>query len=547
MKKESCMQQSGIILPVLVAALAFAFLASCTGVPELVVTDETKTKTAVETGPVVPAGVYASEIAPILEGKCTSCHVPVPSSHAANLERKGACYACHDGDGPGVMPTLRAYPPLTTEGEVAFAVGQGTFTSWIQPGGFMNWDGISGDFDGKAWPENYAIVKTGLTDNETATLTNWARSMQRERKLNYNTDLIASKIDADFALDGTGKNAAWDKATELKVELIPTIYTSVDEISLQALYSDEYLYIRAEYADSTLSMTRGAWLRDTTGNTWSTATKALPDDFPSEDRLAFLWNISIPDYKAVNGCAIKCHANRPGYASFTDAPGTKADIWHSKANRSLPVTSAVINSALTVEASYEVSAGSASFRGFVDDKELEWFQGPRFDTEDAGRHGDSGGSTYGRNRNSAKTGPSYMETNPSDFLDGMVLTQAEIDGGQTIITDPENAAYAGDRAVNTAWAAYQAVKAVVPERILRLPKGSRADVEHAATWTNGVWVNEFKRKLDTGDTENDIIFGDPNRSYEFSIAVFDNCGRGEIPPGHNTYGNGQYLLLRFSH
>jgi hypothetical protein len=409
----------------------------------------------------------------------------------------------------------------------------------------MNWDGTSGDFDGNPWPDNYAIVNTGLTESEVSTITEWARGLQGERQLGYNTDLKASKINTNFDIDGTGSNAAWNNATELKVELTPTIYTATDEIKLKALYSDDYLYIRAEYADSTLSMTRGAWLRDTAGNTWTTATSAFPDDFPSEDRVAFLWNISIPDYKAVNGCAIKCHANRPGYASFTDTAGTKADIWHSKANRSLPVTSAVINSPLTVDANYEVSAGSATFHGFVDDKELEWFEGPRFDTEDAGRHGDSGKSTYARNRNSAKKAPKYMETSPKDFLDAMVLTQAEIDAGETIVTDPDDAGYAGDAAVNTAWAAYKAVNGVVPERILRPPEGSRGDVENAATWSNGVWVNEFKRKLDTGDADNDVTFNDLEKAYEFSVAVFDNCGRGEIPPGHTTYGNGQYLLLHF--
>ena len=539
--KKLCFMKGGLVPLAVMAVLAFAFLAGCTGTPEAV----TEAETPEDTGTVASPGIYEAEIAPILKANCTSCHIPAPSSHSASPERTGACYTCHDGEGPGVMTTVRAYPPLTTESEVAFAVGQGTFTSWIQPGGFMNWDGVSGDYDGNDWPENYAIVNTGLTDNEVATLTDWARGTQGERDLSYNIDLVAGKIDADFALDGTGTNKAWGKAAELKVELIPTIYTSTDEISLKALYSDDYLYIKAEYNDSTLSMTRGAWLRDTKGNTWSTATKTFAEDYPSEDRVAFLWNISIPDYKAVNGCAIKCHGNRPGYASFTDTPGTKADIWHSKANRSLPVTSAVINSALTIESNYEASAGSASFSGFVDDKELEWFQGPRFDTEDAGRHGDSGGSTYGRNRNSAKNAPKYMETSPTDFLDGMVLTQAEIDDGQTIISDPDDAAYAGDETVNTAWAVYDSIKAAVPERVLHLPKGSRGDVEHVATWTNGVWINEFKRKLDTGDTENDIIFNDLNSSYEFSIAVFDNCGRGEIPPGHTTYGNGQYLLLRF--
>ncbi|MBW6481214.1 MAG: hypothetical protein K0B37_17430, partial [Bacteroidales bacterium] len=34
--------------------------------------------------------------------------------------------------------------------------------------------------------------------------------------------------------------------------------------------------------------------------------------------------------------------------------------------------------------------------------------------------------------------------------------------------------------------------------------------------------------------------------YEYSVAVFDNCGRGELPPGHTTYGDGQYQILRFA-
>lgn len=528
MKKKLWIQHSGVILLALLLAIFSALLVSCNG-----------------NGPAEPTGGYDTDIAPILEAKCTSCHTTAPASHAANPERNGACYTCHDGDGTGMMTTVRAYPPLTTEEEVAFAVSQGTLTSWIQPGGFMKWDGISGDFDGNPWPDDFAVINTGVTDSEVATITNWARDIQRDRQLGYNPELLASRIGADFALDGTGTNAAWNNATELTVELIPTIYTATDEVKLKALYSDDYLYVRAEYADSTLSMTRGAWLRDTTRNTWSTATSAFPDDFPSEDRVAFLWNISVPDYKAVNGCALKCHGNRPGYSAFTDTPGTKEDTWHSKANRSLPVTSAVINSPLTVDADYQVSTGSATLSGFADDQYLEWFEGPGFDTEDSGRQPDSGKSTYDNNRNSAKTAPKYMETNPADFLDAMVLTQAEIDGGETIVADPDDAAYAGDTAVNTAWAAYEAVSGAVPERILHQPEGSRGDVEHAATWTNGIWVNEFKRKLDTGDAENDIIFNDLSRSYEFSIALFDNCGRGEIPPGHTTYGNGQYLLLRF--
>ena len=88
---------------------------------------------AVVAGPV--ASYFDTEIEPILAAKCSSCHVPAPASHATYPDKNGACYLCHDGDGPGVMPTVRAYPPLTPEEEVAFAVARGTLVSWIQPGG----------------------------------------------------------------------------------------------------------------------------------------------------------------------------------------------------------------------------------------------------------------------------------------------------------------------------------------------------------------------------------------------------------------------------
>ena len=69
---------------------------------------------------------------------------------------------------------------------------------------------------------------------------------------------------------------------------------------------------------------------------------------------------------------------------------------------------------------------------------------------------------------------------------------------------------------------------------------------HSATWTDGVWVHEFRRALVTGNNDDDVQFDlSVTTEYEFSIAVFDNCGRGEIPPGHNTYGDGQYQILRF--
>ncbi len=49
----------------------------------------------------------------------------------------------------------------------------------------------------------------------------------------------------------------------------------------------------------------------------------------------------------------------------------------------------------------------------------------------------------------------------------------------------------------------------------------------------------------TGNPDDAQFDLDAATEYEFSIALFDNCGRGEIPPGHTTYGDGQYQILRF--
>ena len=136
-----------------------------------------------------------------------------------------------------------------------------------------------------------------------------------------------------------------------------------------------------------------------------------------------------------------------------------------------------------------------------------------------------------------------MEISPENYLDAMVLTEEEIIAGEVINTDPKNPEYAGHSEVESAWLGYAAVEALIPEKIVSTPSASRGDVLHAATWKDGTWIHVFKRKLSTGSAD-DVEFSIQNE-HEFSVTVFDNCGWGEIPPAHNTYGSGQYQILRF--
>ncbi len=464
---------------------------------------------------------------------CAACHTTPEETHFYlrddddQLVLKGDavddCIACHRDGGQQTNGAGR--PALDTDEAIIAAAQWGTLRSWIQPGGFM---------------AKY------LTADDVTTITDWVDDTFGGRTLDYDPYLDAASISTDFDINGRGDNPAWANATEHVITLTPTVYTATAQIALKALYSNTYLYIRAEHTDSTLSMTRGAWILD--GDAWRHPTATTENDKQSEDRLAFLWNVAMPQFRERNGCAIKCHGNVPGSSEFNDLANSIGDIWHGKAARGLALNGATINSALTIQTAgeeYEATAGSITFNGVLDDKWLVWYQdfADGYDTEDSGRRGDGGGSAYSHNRNGDKSAPKQIETDPADWADAMALTQQEIDDGETIVTDPAAEGYDAV-AVAAAWANYAALDAVVPERILRQPDGSRGDVSHSATWSNGTWVHEFRRELVTG-TSDDVQFDlDVSTEYEYGIAVFDNCGRGEIPPGHNTYGDGQYQILR---
>ncbi|MDM8555003.1 ethylbenzene dehydrogenase-related protein [Desulfococcaceae bacterium HSG7] len=483
------------------------------------------------------------------EKGCTECHLSPSETHfylrgynkkdtpeqqavtqskfAPNIIPEGKkCIKCHiedaeDGTGAG-------FPSLETDAKIVAAAEKGTLRSWIQPGGFM---------------AKY------LKQDEARIITDWTDNLSRNRKMTYDPYLIAVKTKSDFEIDGRGENPIWFTVPEHIIDLEPTVFTATDKIKLKAVYTDKNLYIRAEWKDSTLSMSRGGW--ELENGSWKHPYYD-PEDSDntkqSEDRLSIIWNMSVKNYRTVNGCAVKCHGNVPGSSEFTDHEGEKADIWHSKAARGLGVLSAKTVTAGRVNPiTHEALTGEYHFKGFLDDKVLVWYKAYElgYDLEDSGRRGDKGGSAYSHNRNKSKKAPEFMEFAPVDFADAMVLTQAEIDGGEAIVADP-NAKNFNKLKMSEAWNVYRDLNALVPERILRIPSGSRGDVKHYATWKNGVVINEFCRALDTGNSNDDVIF-DPSKAkeYEFSVAVFDNCGRGEIPPGHNTYGDGQYQILKF--
>ncbi len=325
------------------------------------------------------------------------------------------------------------------------------------------------------------------------------------------TTLEAVKVDIGPTIDGDASDAAWAGATALEL--------STPKVTLKAVYTDKDLYVLAVVPDTTASFTRGAWVWD--GAKWGTVKGQ------SEDRLAIMWSMDTPNFET-QGCMTKCHPGTHAEGGEDDAwlESGKADSWHMKAARFLPAGRIAQAGTLTVdEASHGVTGGTITFMGWTDDK---WIgQWSADNAPDGGRYPDAGKGAESRNRTEDKTAPKYIETAPTDFVDAMILYQSEIDSGEAV----EVAKLSADQ-LKAAWDKYVALKAAVPERILKTPEGSRADVQQAAVWKDGTWTLEYKRALDTGHPDDDVIFSDLSKTYYFGVAWMDNTdGSGHIPSG----------------
>jgi hypothetical protein len=339
-----------------------------------------------------------------------------------------------------------------------------------------------------------------------------ARILYSAGTLNASHISVVDEPDVDGIVD-----AIWDDASVLDVPMGETTditlcsschaFDTGNSTSLKAMYTADRLYVLASWSDATASLTRGgSW-------TWESASWQKLDADQSEDRIAFFFPMTAMTGDVTgSGCMAKCHTTDPG--SWLNS-GT-ADMWHTKAARSGPVVS-MTGSGLTVDVTTnEVTAGTLTMVGYADDKFVAQDGG-----SDRGRYGDAGSSTYAHNRIGDASRPKYIETAPADYADAMVLLQSEIDNGEVVgdaitgVSDADAATY---------FPAYAALNAIVPERILTPPVGSRGDIDFAATWSDGIWTVELARDLVTGN-DDDVAFT-AGQEYAFNVATMDNGGGG---------------------
>jgi hypothetical protein len=253
------------------------------------------------------------------------------------------------------------------------------------------------------------------------------------------------------------------------------------DITLKALHDDTYVYIFAHWNDATENNRRKGWVFD--GATWTN----LGED---EDRMNFAWSIG--------GEEIVC-----GHNAGNSGGGSTMlfDIWHWKATRTAP-------------------------DGWTDDK---YWSGD-------GRHGD------------AKSAGGYSDNSVvKQAADGAAITSALGNSTDVSAFSDDDRPFWDSSGAEISWSA--GVNAtpltdfISGYKTVR-PTGSRGDVQAESVFEHGDWHVEYKRALDTGNADDDIIFA-IGSTYTFYVSTHNNSTEGAhyIYPTASSPGA---LTLEFS-
>lgn len=371
--------------------------------------------------------------------------------------------------------------------------------------------------------------------------------------------IVAKKVAEIPAIDGAFSDPAWAEAST----------SSIGSMEWKAVYTDDELAMYIRWADHDASInSRGTWNWDSDTQSWW-RTGWEPGTWESFNGLRHpeWFNISFDISTDVSGtpistegCGAFCHEYPPGSGQFhhqTSAVGAYVDSWLILAKHGFGrhfyedqgwlggVTSASQEGELIFNPSdpmdtHELISGDITFVGYAEDKAMaspddtkyaaretladQYCQNCHIQQQVPGdplkldyTYGDPGDIMYSENWDDAHAAPLYIETQPEDFVDCMVLTQAEIDGGEAVlIADLDEAEF------TEAWNNYAALNGNIPQLILQEPAGDQADVRVAANWNNGFWTVELKRNLVTG-TEYDVQFDDLGKDYHFGVTLYTHA------------------------
>jgi hypothetical protein len=338
-------------------------------------------------------------------------------------------------------------------------------------------------------------------------------------------------------IDGVENDLIWDSAEPLEIQLDADDKGFAPKVTLRALYDNWFIYILAEWEDNTQDITPNFWwygnpdpngttdiaVYDTIYTVWVTAdsfykpqrrpvkiatgpevwsrwdkefnfitktttyeaqvTVSVDSVFTttwdstfvtydtlhfsgSEDGMSFMWNTNIGNFL---NCSNLCHGGETFYADLNEA----ADVWSWYAYRT-------------------------NFKEKSDDLSLT----------NLGFVGDQGDSAFVDNINSDENLPARA------FIDHPYRNTDVLYDTATVNYYSSLAWFSGN---------------YIPGYELQDPTDSRADVETIGTHTDGKWILEIKRKLQTRpvnlSTDNsDIQFNpDSDADVDFHLVVYNNA------------------------
>lgn len=291
------------------------------------------------------------------------------------------------------------------------------------------------------------------------------------------TTLVAVRVPA---ISTDPLDLAWQEVPSMDVALLidevePSVangivFDLVQNVMLQAVYTDDEIAIRSVWADETQNDNRRYWTYTETG--W--VRSGL-----NEDRISFTFDITGNRQFNALGCGAICHAaegDLPAYMGFPLDSTDAVDMWHWKATRTI---------------------------GYADD---QWAGAVVVGEETTGRANDSKDSGgYSDNVNEAADGPRF--TYPAG---------ANADGPL----------YADEAVEITSDMTFE-IGQTVPFYLQSRPVGSRGDISASARYVSaedgsGWWYVVLSRALNTGNPD-DSVFA-LNSENTFGVAVFNNSG-----------------------
>jgi hypothetical protein len=297
--------------------------------------------------------------------------------------------------------------------------------------------------------------------------------------------LVVAKAAAAPALDGNANDPAWASAAPLTIKLSGGMnFANGDTTAtLKAVTAGDMIYFLIQYADPTESKRRGPYVKQPDGS-WSKLKdpndKGGDDNLYYEDKWSIIWNIndSIAEFNQ-KGCAVFCHVGegKPFGNKYTAKEGEYGDMWHLKGSRNGVV-------------------------GQVDDQYVDWTRYDPKTSPNAGRKGDPGGPEY-KAFGLVGGKPEFMNK------DGKAANA----GGTYYIKDGDQVAFDDSK--------FKPGDEVASYLVFKAP-GDRGDVQVAYKWANGMYTYEVARKLTTG-SKYDVQFDNPNKTYYFGFAAFDNA------------------------